>query len=116
MRIATFNINNVVSRLDVLLDWLAQEEPDVVCLQELKAEQSWFPAEPLEQLGYQAVWKGQRTWNGVAILSRGTTPIVTRTAPARRAAPFPSALHRGGGQWRARRVPLPPQRQSGSWP
>lgn len=55
MRIATYNVNNVVSRFDPLLDWLAQEEPDVVCLQELKAEQGRFPAEPLAQLGYQAV-------------------------------------------------------------
>ena len=80
MRIATFNINNVVSRLDVLIDWLAQEEPDVVCLQELKAEQGRFPARLLEQLGYNAVWRGQRTWNGVAILARGMTPVLTRTA------------------------------------
>ncbi|MDG2528045.1 exodeoxyribonuclease III [Caulobacter endophyticus] len=80
MRIATYNINNVGSRLDNLLDWLAEAEPDVVCLQELKAEQSRFPAEPLEQIGYGAVWKGQRTWNGVAILARGMTPVLTRTA------------------------------------
>ena len=80
MRIATFNINNVVSRFDVLIDWLAQEEPDVVCLQELKAEQGRFPAEALKQMGYHAAWKGQRTWNGVAILARGREPVVTRTA------------------------------------
>ena len=80
MRIATFNINNIRKRLDNLIDWLAEAEPDVVCLQELKAEDSGFPFEPLEQLGYQAAWKGQRTWNGVAILARHATPIVTRTA------------------------------------
>lgn len=80
MRIATFNINNIVSRLDNLIDWLAEAEPDVVCLQELKTEQGRFPAEPLAQLGYGAVWKGQRTWNGVAILARGAEPVVTRTA------------------------------------
>ncbi|AYV47548.1 exodeoxyribonuclease III [Caulobacter flavus] len=79
MRIATYNVNNVVSRFDPLLDWLAQEEPDVVCLQELKAEQGRFPAEPLAQLGYQAVWRGQRSWNGVAILARGAEPILTRS-------------------------------------
>jgi exodeoxyribonuclease-3 len=80
VRIATFNINNVRNRLDNLIDWLAEAEPDVVCLQELKAEDTGFPAEPLEQLGYEATWKGQRTWNGVAILARGVAPIVTRTA------------------------------------
>lgn len=80
MRIATFNINNVLGRLDSLIDWLAEEEPDVVCLQELKAEQDAFPAEIFEQLGYGAVWRGQRTWNGVAILARGAKPVLTRTA------------------------------------
>ncbi len=80
MKIATFNINNIRKRLDGLIDWLAEAEPDVVCLQELKTEQGAFPAEPLEQLGYQAVWRGQRTWNGVAILARGTQPILTRSA------------------------------------
>lgn len=80
VKIATFNINNVVKRLDNLVAWLAEAEPDVVCLQELKAEQGWFPAEPLAQMGYHAVWKGQRNWNGVAILARGAEPVVTRTA------------------------------------
>jgi exodeoxyribonuclease-3 len=80
LKIATFNINNVVKRLDNLVAWLAEAEPDVVCLQELKAEQGGFPAEPLAQMGYQAVWKGQRTWNGVAILARDALPVVTRTA------------------------------------
>lgn len=79
MKIATFNINNVRGRLDNLLDWLAQEEPDVVCLQELKAEHGAFPVGPLEQLGYQVAWVGERSWNGVAILARGVEPIVTRT-------------------------------------
>ena len=78
MKIATFNINNIVKRLDNLIDWLAEAEPDVVCLQELKAEQGAFPAEILAQLGYEAVWKGQRTWNGVAILARGAKPVLTR--------------------------------------
>ncbi len=80
MRIATFNINNVLGRFDVLIDWLAEAEPDVVCLQELKAEQARFPAQALEAMGYHAVWKGQRSWNGVAILARGMAPVVTRTA------------------------------------
>ena len=78
MRIATFNINNVVKRLPNLLAWLADTGPDVVCLQELKATDAAFPAAELEAAGYGAVWSGQRTWNGVAILARGATPIVTR--------------------------------------
>lgn len=80
MKIATLNINNVVRRFDNLVDWLDATEPDVVCLQELKAEQGAFPAEPLAQMGYGAAWVGQRSWNGVAILARGAQPVVTRTA------------------------------------
>ena len=80
MRIATFNINNVNKRLANLLDWLAGEKPDVVCLQELKAEDRAFPLAAIEAAGYGAVWRGQRTWNGVAILARGATPVITRRA------------------------------------
>jgi exodeoxyribonuclease-3 len=79
MKIATFNINNINKRLANLLDWLAAAKPDVVCLQELKAEDSEFPRAAIEKAGYGAVWRGQRTWNGVALLARGATPIVTRT-------------------------------------
>jgi len=79
MRIATFNINDINKRIDSLLAWLAEAEPDVVCLQELKAEQGAFPVEPLAQLGYGAVWQGERTWNGVAILARGAQPVLTRS-------------------------------------
>ncbi len=78
LKIATFNINDINRRLDTLLDWLAEAEPDVVCLQELKAGQDAFPAETLQQLGYHAVWRGERTWNGVAILARGVEPVLTR--------------------------------------
>ena len=80
MRIATFNINNVNKRLANLLDWMAATEPDVVCLQELKAEERAFPLAAIEAAGYGAVWRGQRTWNGVAILARGATPVITRRA------------------------------------
>ncbi len=80
MRIATFNINNVNARLTNLLDWLAAAQPDVVCLQELKAEDSAFPISAIEAAGYGAVWRGQRSWNGVAILGRGATPVITRRA------------------------------------
>ncbi|WP_312797769.1 exodeoxyribonuclease III [Tianweitania sp.] len=78
MRIATFNINNINKRLENLLEWLEETQPDVVCLQELKAEQKAFPLQAIEAAGYGAVWKGQRTWNGVAILARDTTPVLTR--------------------------------------
>jgi exodeoxyribonuclease-3 len=80
VRIATFNINNINKRLGNLLAWLAARQPDVVSLQELKAEQSAFPIEAIEAAGYGAVWRGQRTWNGVAILARGSTPVQTRKA------------------------------------
>ena len=78
MKIATFNVNGVNGRLDVLLDWLREAEPDVVCLQELKAPQERFPIAAVEKAGYGAVWHGQKSWNGVAILARDTDPIETR--------------------------------------
>jgi len=78
MKIATYNINNVNRRLDGLLAWLDEAQPDVVCLQELKAAQKDFPSDALEAAGYQAAWCGQSTWNGVAILSRLGDPVVTR--------------------------------------
>lgn len=80
MKIATFNINNVVRRLPNLLAWLEESQPDVACLQELKATDGAFPIEAIRKAGYGAVWKGQRTWNGVAILARGIDPILTRSA------------------------------------
>jgi exodeoxyribonuclease III len=79
MKIATFNINNVNKRLANLVDWLAQAQPDVACLQELKASDAEFPIAAIRRAGYEAVWRGQKTWNGVAILSRGFEPVVTRT-------------------------------------
>src|SRR5262249_4246226 len=80
VKIATFNINNVKRRLPNLLRWLKAAEPDVVCLQELKCTDAEFPEREIARAGYQAVWLGQRTWNGVAILSRQGEPMVTRTA------------------------------------
>lgn len=80
LRIATFNINNVKRRLPNLLAWLARAKPDIVCLQELKATDAEFPAAAIEAAGYRAVWHGERTWNGVAILSRVGEPLVTRRA------------------------------------
>ena len=78
MKIATFNINNVNKRLTNLLAWLKATKPDVVCLQELKASDREFPQDTLAKAGYSAVWRGQKSWNGVAILARGRDPIVTR--------------------------------------
>jgi len=80
VKIATFNINNVNKRLENLLAWLKQAQPDVVCLQELKAEQRSFPISALRALGYEAVWDGERSWNGVAILARGQKPVLTRSS------------------------------------
>lgn len=70
MKIATYNVNGVNGRLPVLLRWLEQSAPDVVCLQELKAPDEKFPEKAIRDLGYDAVWHGQKSWNGVAILSR----------------------------------------------
>ncbi|MFJ6023233.1 exodeoxyribonuclease III [Brevundimonas sp. NPDC092305] len=78
MRIATFNINGVNTRLPNLLDWLAETQPDVACLQELKAAHSQFPEKALADAGYSAVWQGEHRWNGVAILSRVGEPVLTR--------------------------------------
>lgn len=77
MRIATYNVNGVRGRLEVLLRWLEMRRPDIVCLQELKAPQAAFPVAALEKAGYGAAWLGQARWNGVAVLSRGDVPIVT---------------------------------------
>jgi exodeoxyribonuclease-3 len=78
VKIATFNINNVNRRRPNLLNWLAAAKPDAVCLQELKAEDRQFPETVLREAGYSAVWQGERTWNGVAILARNAAPIPTR--------------------------------------
>jgi exodeoxyribonuclease-3 len=77
MRIATFNVNGIGSRLPALLQWLDETRPDAVCLQELKAPQEKFPEAAINDAGYQAIWHGQKSWNGVAILARGTAPIET---------------------------------------
>lgn len=70
MRIATYNVNGVNGRLPVLLRWLSESKPDVVCLQELKAPTEKFPEQAIKEVGYQAIWHGQKSWNGVAILSK----------------------------------------------
>jgi exodeoxyribonuclease III len=77
MKIASFNINNINRRLANLLHWLREAEPDIVCLQELKATGTEFQADVIRAAGYHAVWRGERRWNGVAILARWA-PVMTR--------------------------------------
>jgi exodeoxyribonuclease-3 len=77
VRIATFNVNGVNGRLPRLLEWLTETQPDVACLQELKAPQDRFPQAEIERVGYGAIWHGQKSWNGVAILAKGVQPTET---------------------------------------
>src|SRR5580693_6776548 len=79
MKIATFNINNINRRLPNLLRWLRAAKPDIVCLQELKSTDAEFPLKAIEKASYGAVWRGQKTWNGVAILARKAEPVLIRT-------------------------------------
>lgn len=78
MKIATFNVNGIGSRESNLIEWLEKESPDIACLQELKAPDNRFPAAALERAGYGAIWHGQISWNGVAILARGAQPVEIR--------------------------------------
>ncbi|CAM5422381.1 Exodeoxyribonuclease III OS=Stutzerimonas stutzeri OX=316 GN=xth PE=3 SV=1 [Stutzerimonas stutzeri] len=78
LKLATFNINGIRARLPNLLEWLAREQPDVVCLQELKAQDADFPLDDIRGAGYGAIWHGQKSWNGVAILARGGEPLEIR--------------------------------------
>jgi exodeoxyribonuclease III len=78
MRIATYNVNGINGRLTNLLGWLEQAAPGIVCLQELKAPDDKFPEAALRAAGYGAIWHGQKSWNGVAILARGVKPVETR--------------------------------------
>lgn len=83
MKIATYNVNGVNGHLPVLLRWLKEAAPDVVCLQELKSPNEKFPEKDIKDAGYNAIWHGQKSWNGVAILAQGDTAIdeVTRALP-----------------------------------
>jgi len=78
MKIATYNVNGVNGRLPLLLRWLAQSKPDVVCLQELKALHENFPESAIRDAGYGVIWHGQKSYSGVAIISRGQDPIETQ--------------------------------------
>ena len=81
MKIATYNVNGVNGRLPVLLRWLEETSPDVVCLQELKAPQEKFPEQAIKDAGYNAIWHGQKSWNGVAILAKGDIKEIRRGLP-----------------------------------
>lgn len=88
MKIATFNINGVNTRIANLVEWLAREQPDVACLQELKATDKQFPAKAIKDAGYHAIWRGEPLWNGVAILAKATQPIeIRRVLPGQEADP-----------------------------
>jgi len=78
LRIASYNINGINTRLEILLGWLEEFAPDIACLQELKCTDAAFPAAAIEAAGYDAIWHGQQRWNGVAILSRCGMPVETR--------------------------------------
>jgi len=78
VRIATYNVNGINGRLPVLLEWLRQTKPDVACLQELKSPDEKFPERAIGDAGYGAIWLGQKSWNGVAILARECKPEETR--------------------------------------
>ena len=78
MRVASFNINGIKARLPRLLEWLEETRPAVACLQEIKTQDEGFPAEEFERLGYHAIWHGQKSFNGVAILANGEQPVEVR--------------------------------------
>ncbi|MBV6798598.1 exodeoxyribonuclease III [Xanthomonas euvesicatoria] len=77
-KIATFNVNGIASRLPHLLEWLQREQPDIVGLQELKSTQAAFPEQAIRDAGYGVIWQGEKSWNGVALLARGTEPVEIR--------------------------------------
>ena len=94
MKIATYNVNGINGRLPVLLRWLGETSPDIVCLQELKAPQEKFPEKAIQDAGYGVIWHGQKSWNGVAILARNQQPEeVCRALPG----DGRSRLHHGTG-------------------
>ena len=78
MKIATYNVNSIHARLSILLRWLSETQPDVVCLQELKTPQDKFPDAPIREAGYGVIWHGQKSWNGVAFLARHADPAEVR--------------------------------------
>jgi exonuclease III len=107
MKIATYNVNNINSRLDVLLRWLEEASPDIVCLQELKCEQNKFPERQLKEAGYNAIWKGQKSWNGVAILAKSEIRELSVRFARRRSRVYSQPLHRSIYRWDRHRLHLP---------
>jgi hypothetical protein len=94
VKIASYNINGINGRIENLLRWLSEAEPDVVCLQELKCDNNRFPEQALLDIGYNAIWHGQKSWNGVAFFpdtklkkpaagwtGKNLTPIVALSKP-----------------------------------
>ncbi len=75
VRIVSYNVNGIKARLPRLIEYLTEEQPDVVCLQELKASDDTFPEADIRAAGYGAIWHGQKGFNGVAVLARGSDPI-----------------------------------------
>jgi exodeoxyribonuclease-3 len=111
MKIATYNVNGINGRLDVLLRWLEEAKPDVAYLQELKAPDEKFPIAAVRKLGYGPVWHGQKAWNGVAILARNmmkldasTVRCTTANRQCRRRSPRAKAWRRGGRTQRDRGI------------
>jgi exodeoxyribonuclease-3 len=78
MKIATFNVNGITARLSGLVQYLEEDQPDVVCLQELKAPDEKYPELAIKAAGYESIWHGQKSWNGVAILAKGAKPVEIR--------------------------------------
>jgi exodeoxyribonuclease III len=81
MKIATYNVNGINGRLEILLRWLEEADPDIVCLQELKSENHKFPERVLKEAGYNAIWQGQKSWNGVAILAKAEIKEIRNDLP-----------------------------------
>ncbi|HET6491835.1 MAG TPA: endonuclease/exonuclease/phosphatase family protein [Burkholderiales bacterium] len=106
MKIASYNVNGVNGRLPRLLEWLAESSPDVVCLQELKTDDSKFPMGAVESAGYGAIWHGQRAHHGVAILAKGETPGEVRRGLPGDAAGGSHASSSMRSEWPRRCVPL----------
>ena len=92
IKVASFNINGIKARLPRLVEWLAETRPSVACLQEIKTQDEGFPAKDFEAIGYQAIWHGQKSFNGVAILARDAQPVETQRGLAGDPAAFASHL------------------------
>ena len=116
MLISTYNVNGINGRLANLLEWLEQAAPDVVCLQELKAPDEKFPTTALRAIGYGAVWHGQKSWNGVAILARGAEPVETRRGLPGDSDDAHSRYIEAAIRRPDRRMPLSAERQSRAGP